>query len=80
VLSVAGARVSALQRDRTGARTLRLVNLSEDDGSVEATWADAPVGRATVVDLTGNVVAPVDGPIDLRPWEIVTIRSDPPPA
>jgi mannosylglycerate hydrolase len=72
-LAVDGAHVSAVLRDASGARTVRVVNLSPEPAAVTVTWGDdAP---ATPVDLAGEVLAR-DGAA-LRPWEILTLRSAP---
>jgi alpha-mannosidase len=76
-LSVDGARVSALARDESGATTLRVVNLSDGPARVTAAAHGEP-WCGSVVDLAGERVAAFHGSLPLGPWEIVTIRSEPP--
>lgn len=73
-LAVDGARVSALVRDADGAPTVRLVNLGPEPAAVDVRWVDR-AGDPEVVDLTGAAATPVDGGLELRPWEIVTLRA-----
>ena len=74
-LTVDGARVTAVLREHAGAPlTLRLCN----PGAEPATATIALDGRPTqleVVDLAGRAIESRTGSIDLRPWEIVTVRA-----
>ncbi|MFI5046718.1 MAG: glycoside hydrolase family 38 C-terminal domain-containing protein [Acidimicrobiia bacterium] len=72
-LEVEGARVSALTRDAAGALVVRLVNLSPDPATARAA-RDGRTADGEVIDLVGRVLAPFRGSIELRPWEIVTLR------
>jgi hypothetical protein len=69
---VSGAQVSAVIR-RDGALHLRAFN-PRDQPSVLCI-----AGRTgEVVDLRDGVLAPFDGELPLRPWQIVTVRLDEP--
>jgi alpha-mannosidase len=72
-LDVEGARVSALTRDASGALVVRLVNLSPESSTARVARDGQAMG-GDVVDLTGAALAPFPGSVDLRPWEIVTLR------
>ncbi len=74
-LTIDGAHVSAITRDaNTDALTLRLVNLSPSAqiASVADTTGDAASGE--VIDLVGERLHAFTGSVELRPWEIVTLR------
>lgn len=71
---VEGARVSAVTRAAAGdPLTVRVFNPSPDPSVVRVAYDDAPA-RGHVVDLLGEVLAPFEGQVALRPWEIVTLR------
>ena len=73
-LTVEGARVSAVTRAAAGdPLTVRVFNPSPDASVVRVACDDDPA-RGDVVDLLGEVVAPFEGEVALRPWEIVTLR------
>ncbi len=73
-LMVEGARVSAVTRVAAGdPLTVRVFNPSPDPSVVRVAYDDDPA-RGHVVDLLGEVVAPFEGQVALRPWEIVTLR------
>jgi alpha-mannosidase len=77
LLDVAGAEVSALLRDETGARVLRVVNRTAGATELTVRRDGAPV-RGHQVDLTGALLGPFDGRAVLRPWELLTLRLDEP--
>ena len=72
-LGVDGARVSAVVRDGIGL-VVRVFNASPEP-SVATIERDGPV-QGWIVDLLGRPVARFEGTIDLRPWEIATLRLD----
>jgi alpha-mannosidase len=75
VLTVDGAQVSAITRDaNTGALTLRLVNLSPDAHTASVADGDGQAIIGDVVDLVGEHQHEFTGSVDLRPWEIITLR------
>ncbi|MET0275342.1 MAG: glycoside hydrolase family 38 C-terminal domain-containing protein, partial [Acidimicrobiia bacterium] len=74
-LAVDGAHVSALVRDdTTGALVVRMVNLSSHATTTSIADGDGQPRHGDVVDLTSAPIQPFAGTIDLRPWEIVTVR------
>jgi alpha-mannosidase len=76
VLSVSGAQVSAVVRDAAGALTIRLVNLSPTPTDALVSVAGVRA-RGDVVNLVGEAQHRFDGPVPMRPWEIVTLRLRP---
>jgi hypothetical protein len=72
MLRVDGADVSAVLRDRH-ALVVRVVRTAADPGPVEIEHDGAPA-RGWVVDLRGRPVAPFEGRVELRPWEIATFH------
>jgi mannosylglycerate hydrolase len=74
-LEVGGGEVSALYRDDDGALTLRVVNLGSGPSIVTVSRDAEPVTGA-VVDLVGTPREPFRGTVQLRPWEILTLRLD----
>jgi alpha-mannosidase len=75
-LVIDGARPSALTRGADGALVVRLVNLSPTDATATLTRPDAPSASGQVVSLLGEPLRPFTGEVELRPWEIVTLRVD----
>jgi mannosylglycerate hydrolase len=73
-LQVDGARVSAVLRD-AGGLVVRVFNPSPDVATAAIEWEGAPVTGWTV-DLVGRPRARVEGTLELRPWEIATLRLD----
>jgi alpha-mannosidase len=73
-LTVDGAQVTAVLREHAGAPlTVRLCNPAPEP--VTATIAlDGRPTRFEIVDLAGREVGSRIGSVDLRPWEIVTLR------
>jgi mannosylglycerate hydrolase len=67
-LAISGARVSAVVL-RNGALHVRAFNPSD-----RATTLRVPGRRGDLVDLRDRVVAPFDGELELRPWQIATLR------
>jgi hypothetical protein len=65
-LSVSGAGVSAIVREG-GTLHVRLFNAKP-----ESSTAVIEGRQGWLVDLRGRPVAPFEGSIELRPWEIVT--------
>ena len=72
VLAVDGVEVSAVLREE-GALVVRMFNPSPD-AALARVAHDGAVARGDVVDLRGRVTAPFDGALELRPWEIATVR------
>jgi len=72
-LAVRGAEVSAVVRDEHGALVVRAVNGTPTTTVLTVSRADEEL-TGDVVDLTGAVVAPFSGAVELRPWEVVTLR------
>ncbi len=75
-LEVQGAEVTAVLRQGP-ALFVRLVRASDRPGRAEVRLDGEPV-RAWAVDLRGGPVAAVEGALELRPWEIATLRIDAP--
>lgn len=71
-LEVDGAQVSAVIRD-AGALVVRVFNASTAPSTVTVTSDGAPA-RGWVVDLLGRAEQPFDRGVDLRPWQIATLR------
>jgi alpha-mannosidase len=71
-LRVEGAEVSAVLRD-DGALLVRVYNAAPDATVVQVEHAGA-AARGDVVDLRGRVVGGFAGELELRPWEIATLR------
>jgi mannosylglycerate hydrolase len=71
-LSVEGAEVTAVTREGE-ALLVRVVRAAGTAGRVELRWDGEPALGWTV-DLLGRPLAPVAGSVELRPWEIATIR------
>jgi len=70
-LRVDGAEVSAVLRDEHGL-VVRVFRTAAEPGPVTVEHEGAPA-RGWVIDLRGNRLAPFDGSVDLRPWEICTL-------
>ncbi len=74
-LTVDGARVTAVLREHTGAPlTLRLCNPAAEPATATIALDGRPA-QLEVVDLAGRAIESRTGSIDLRPWEIVTVRA-----
>jgi alpha-mannosidase len=73
-LRVEGAEVSAVLRER-GQLVVRVFRTAADTGPVTVEHEGAPA-RGWVVDLRGARVAEFDGSVDLRPWELCTLRLE----
>ncbi len=71
-LRVHGAEVSALLRV-PGGLVLRVFRTEGTAGAVTIEHEGAPA-RGHVVDLRGNPIAPFEGDVELRPWEIATLQ------
>ena len=73
-LRVDGARVSAVTREDE-ALVVRVFNASPEPTRVTIEVEDTPA-RGWVVDLQRQPLAPFEAGVDLRPWEIATLRVD----
>jgi alpha-mannosidase len=74
-LTVDGARVTAVFRDHAGGTlTVRVCNTSPEAATATVALHGRPA-RIEIIDLTGRAVGAGTGSIDLRPWEIVTLRA-----
>jgi alpha-mannosidase len=71
-LRVMGAEVSALLRS-PGGLVVRVFRTDHDPGPVEIELEGAPA-RGWIIDLQGRPVAPFEGAVELRPWEICTLQ------
>ena len=71
-LRVDGAEVSAVLRE-AGALVLRVFRTDPTEGLVSIEHDGSPA-RGWTVDLRGRPIAPFDGSVTLRPWEIATLR------
>ena len=71
-LLVEGAEVSAVTR-ATGGLVVRIFRTDREAGQVSIEHEGAPA-RGWVVDLAGRPVAPFEGTVQLRPWEICTLQ------
>lgn len=72
MLRVDGAEVAAVLRTPSGLQ-LRVFRSAPEAGPVAIEWQGAPA-RGHVVDLRGGPVAPFEGEVALRPWEIATLQ------
>jgi hypothetical protein len=72
-LHVDGAEVSAVNRTPAGALAVRVFRSAPEPGPVTIEHDGAP-GRGWVVDLAGRPIAPFEGHVELRPWEICTLQ------
>ena len=71
-LAVEGAEVTAVLREGD-AILVRLLRAADTGGRAEVRWDGEPaIGWS--VDFRGRPLAPVAGGLDLRPWEIATVR------
>ena len=73
-LGVDGARVSAVQRE-PGGLVVRVFNPSPDRATAAVELDGAPATGWTV-DLVGRPGQRFEGDVELRPWEIATLRLD----
>jgi alpha-mannosidase len=71
-LAVDGAEVSAVLRV-PGGLVVRVVRTDTTTGAVGISHEGTPA-RGWIVDLQGRPVAPFEGEITLRPWEICTLQ------
>ncbi len=71
-LAVDGAEVSAVNRV-SGGLVVRVFRTAPDAGPVTIEHEGAPA-RGWIVDLAGRPVAPFEGQVELRPWEITTLQ------
>jgi mannosylglycerate hydrolase len=71
-LHVQGAEVSAVVRD-DGRLVVRVFNASTNPSIVRIIVGD-DTATGEVVDLRGRAVEPFTGALDLRPWQIATVR------
>jgi mannosylglycerate hydrolase len=74
MLQVDGARVSAVLRE-AGGLVVRVFNPSPE-GTTAAIERDGTPVIGWTVDLAGRPLARFEGGLDLRPWEIATLRLD----
>jgi alpha-mannosidase len=72
-LRVEGAEVSAVTRDADHALVVRIFNPTPEPSRATVEHVGRPT-RGTRVDLLGHILDNFDGPIELNPWEIVTIH------
>jgi alpha-mannosidase len=73
-LLVDGARVSAVLRE-PGGLVARVFNPSPDP-STAAVERDGAPATGWTVDLVGRPLQRFEGTVELRPWEIATLRLD----
>jgi alpha-mannosidase len=71
-LAIDGAEVSAVLRV-PGGLVVRVFRTAPDPGPVTIEHEGAPA-RGWIVDLAGRPVAPFEGHVELRPWEIATLH------
>jgi mannosylglycerate hydrolase len=76
-LGVEGAEVSAVLREN-GALVVRVANSSPVTTTARVEL-HGRIARGEVVDLRGRVVASFTGELQLRPWELATLRLEGPP-
>ena len=69
---VEGAEVSAVLRDE-GALVVRVFNASPEP-SIARVARGADPASGDIVDLRGRVTGTFSGDVELRPWEITTLR------
>ena len=74
-LRVDGAEVSAVAARRPAGSSCACSAPRPTPGPVTIEHEGAPA-RGWVVDLRGRPVAPFEGSVDLRPWEICTLQLD----
>ena len=73
-LTVDGAEISALLRNASSL-VLRLFRTAPDPGTVPIELDGTPA-RGWIVDLRGQPIAPFEGAVRMRPWEIVTLQIE----
>jgi mannosylglycerate hydrolase len=71
-LRVDGAEVSAVLRS-PGGLVVRIFRTDAEAGAVSIEHDGAPA-RGWIIDLQGRPVAPFEGRVQLRPWEICTLQ------
>jgi hypothetical protein len=71
-LRVDGAEISAVLRS-PGGIVVRVFRTDPDAGPVAIEHDGAPA-RGWIIDLQGRPVAPFEGDVHLRPWEICTLQ------
>jgi mannosylglycerate hydrolase len=71
-LRVDGAEVSAVLR-APGGLIVRVFRTDPEPGTVSIEHKGAPA-RGWIVDLRGRPVAPFEGELELRPWQICTLQ------
>ncbi len=76
VLRVDGAEVSAVHRDDTGACIVRLVRDAPTPGTARVLRGGADA-HGEIIDLRGRRIAGFTGRVEMRAWEIVTVRLTP---
>ncbi|MEX2256777.1 MAG: glycoside hydrolase family 38 C-terminal domain-containing protein [Acidimicrobiia bacterium] len=72
-LRVDGAEVSAVLRDAEGSLVVRVYNASPETAIVRVVHG-AAAARGDVIDLRDRTLGTFDGGLELRPWEIATLR------
>jgi alpha-mannosidase len=71
-LRVEGAEVSAVHRN-TGGVVVRVFRTAAEAGPVTIEHEGAPA-RGWIIDLAGRPVAPFEGAVNLRPWQLCTLQ------
>ena len=74
-LAVEGAEVTAVLREGD-AVLVRLLRAAGTGGRAEVRWDGEPVS-GWAIDFRGRPLTPVTGGVDMRPWEIATLRLAP---
>jgi alpha-mannosidase len=72
-LHVDGGEVSAVHRRAGGALVVRVFRSAAETGPVTVEHDGAPA-HGWIIDLAGRPVAPFEGQVELRPWEICTLQ------
>ncbi len=72
-LSVDGGEVSAVTRVPGGGLVLRVFRTEPSEGPVRVEYEGTPA-RGFLVDLRGRPLAPFEGDVVLRPWQIATLH------
>ena len=71
-LRVEGAEVSAVRRE-AGQLTVRVFNASPEPSTVHIEHDGQPA-QGWIVDLLGRPIDGFEGGVELKPWEIATLR------